>query len=120
MGGYIIVFRQLDFTIVAGIINVKSTLSEAYNQIGIQGPRRLRHEKQQTWSISGAETHVLGKRAGVHFFVYWSHEHRFLRIPGGSIKQPGPSPLYGSSGLPMLAEFRPLLHTAQPWRAVKK
>ena len=26
MGGYIIVFRQLDFIIVAGIINVKSTL----------------------------------------------------------------------------------------------
>ena len=28
MAGYNIVFRQLDFTIVAGIINVKSTLRE--------------------------------------------------------------------------------------------
>ena len=34
MGGYIIVFRQLDFIIVAGIPNVKSTLSSAGSSLG--------------------------------------------------------------------------------------
>ena len=45
-----------------------SYLSEAYNQIGIQGPRRLRHEKQQTPSVFGTESHYIGKRVSVHFF----------------------------------------------------
>ena len=45
-----------------------SCLSEAYNLMGIQGPRRLRHETQQTRSVSGWQTQVLGKQAS---FVYW-------------------------------------------------
>ena len=45
-----------------------SYLSEAYNQIGIQGPRGLRHEKQQTPSVFGTESHYIGKRVSVHFF----------------------------------------------------
>ena len=36
MGGYIIVFRQLDFIIVAGIINVKSTLGFRVRGLGLR------------------------------------------------------------------------------------
>ena len=68
-----------------------SYLSEAYNQIGIQGPRRLRHEKQQTPSVFGTESHFIGKRVGVHFFcivvqmntAFWVlHQGGSRRVPG--------------------------------------